>query len=238
MGAAGSEVLLIVADGAGGRPDGARVARQAVSMARHLIAVPSDPLDRLLRLQVEVSRGLREASTVHPDAIAALAVAVITDRRVYAASIGDCRVAVIGGDGEIRASTTDRDGLTRWLETRAVASAAAPVPPQTRALLLSYVPSASPTPTPVVVVDHEAADRVVVTSDGVHDWLPVAELANVASSHRAQSAAAVITSAAIREGSTDNVTAAIARLGPMPGWHGHRLNGGCASGAGQDAARR
>lgn len=212
VGSVGSEVLLVLADGAGGRPDGATVANLAVLWAHRLLGRGGDPLSRLLSLQIELSGRLRAASSVHPDAIAALAAAVITDQRVYAVSIGDCRVAVMGADGTIRAATTDRDGLTQWLQTRA--TAAGPPSARARSELLEYVPSPDPSPIPVVVVEHAPGDRVVVTSDGVHDWLSTRELARLASSRCAQQAAAAITSTAIRAGSTDNATAAIAHLGP------------------------
>lgn len=219
------QTILAVADGVGGRRGGARVARLAAQAAQTALATCADPVTALLGLEEVISRTLeRPAAQILPGAATALAVAVIRGDTVYATSIGDCRVTVIDAHANLRAATMDADGITKWLQQRRDSMNPGELaPPAARATLHASLPTHSPTHPPVIVQPLNAGDRVVLTSDGVHDHLAPAEMGRITVAGDAQTVAGKLTATAVRHGSDDNVTAVVAVIGGKTPADGGRM---------------
>lgn len=191
-------VVLILADGAGGLPDATRVAREAANSALAVLS-SGDPVLGLLRLGDAISSALRRAEGLDRRSATALAACVIAPQGVHVVSFGDCRASRL-------------DGLGAWLALSPTGANGERGPNGTTERLPGWLPSRAPVEALVTSTGPLLrGERIVLTSDGVHDFLTEPRMAELAILEHLNSASVALTSAAIDAGSGDDATAVIAQ---------------------------
>jgi protein phosphatase len=209
----GVGIGLVLADGMGGHSGGGEAAEAAVAAAAERIREMEDAGDRL-----------REAVSRANDAVAevrrqlggnpgtTMVAAVIIDSRLSLAHVGDSRAYLLR-NGEAIQLTEDHSITGERVRAGMLDPEAARHDPRrnyvTRALLGDPVePDLSETAL-------SAGDVVVLCSDGLWEPLADREIAQLAGGALAPGEASrQLVAAALAAGSTDNVTAVVARLDP------------------------
>ncbi len=212
-------VLLAVADGMGGYRGGDVAAQMAVETLRaHFFASPVPP--------TEVAKRLEEAFRLANERIfqewephgemnlmgTTLVAAVIRGENLTVANVGDSRAYLIRARRPTQI-TRDHSLVAEQVEagllTQEEARGSAYRNVITRAL--GYRPKVE---VDVFELRLMSDDRIVLTSDGVHDLLSNEELATIVLSGEPERAARMLVERALEQGSQDNASAIVAWLRP------------------------
>jgi PPM family protein phosphatase len=220
--------LLIVADGMGGHTAGDRASQLAVTTIKHHLRVALEagvPKDDaawhvlLRRVAVEANQavyiaardvGARGMGTT-------LTVAVVTDRRVHLAHVGDSRAYLINTAGVISDGstwnqlTTDHSLVARLVDIGQLTPEEARVHPQRNMIYRSL--GTDPT-VEVDAVSHALADGdvLVLCSDGLNNHVEDAEIAQIVLEELSEDRAAErLVALANQRGGKDNISVVIAR---------------------------
>lgn len=212
-------VLFAVADGMGGYRGGEVAAQMAVETLReHFFASPVPP--------TEVAKRLEEAFRLANERIfrewephgqtnlmgTTLVAAVIRGENLTVANVGDSRAYLIRARRPTQI-TRDHSLVAEQVEagllTQEEARGSAYRNVITRAL--GYRPKVD---VDVFELRLMSDDRIVLTSDGVHDVLSDEELAAIALSAEPERAARMLVERALEQGSQDNASAIVAWLKP------------------------
>lgn len=181
-----TQALLVIADGMGGHPCGDEASQAAVASVLETLRNAPHPERHLREAVLNAhdilsSKGDNRGST--------LTLARISDRYVYIAHVGDCRMFVDGKqitiDQGIGEMLNDFLGGTR-------------------------IPRVA-----MYKVELREGSWLVMTSDGVHDIVPVLEqMPRLIRESRGQpeEIARQLTTLALRSGSTDNCTSLVAQI--------------------------
>ena len=220
--------LLAVADGVGGAPRGDLASAEAVEALVDAVRPPSDEIDL-----PAVSRALVQAVQIADEAVHALAarwtelrgtattmVAAIVHvdpngrPRAVVANVGDSRCYLIR-NGVAHQVTTDQT-LANQLAEAGVDDAGGRADHIVTNILGG--PERSPADIESIRLDLYLHDVLLLCSDGVSGVLEPVELATIVERFRAHPnhAAAGLVHAAWDAGSTDNLTATVAYIGPPP----------------------
>lgn len=168
--------FAIVADGMGGRPDGARCAASAVEAAASYLALAGHKRNRIaaadyaMRLPSYVQRHLAQAradGSLHPESAATFAAALVVGDIAWLITVGDCRCIVVR-NGDVVEATVPHNRLATALRDGEI------VPDQRDRRDLGSAVTRWITPaarlasrTTVIAVPLETNDQIAVVSDGV-----------------------------------------------------------------------
>lgn len=92
-------VVLAVADGAGGLPDGCEASQRAIAALAHALAQP-EPDDIQARIQEGFKAAHREILSLGSGAATTVSLVFLQDRRLWSYHIGDSMTLIIGSSGE------------------------------------------------------------------------------------------------------------------------------------------
>ncbi|NQX34716.1 PP2C family serine/threonine-protein phosphatase [Herbiconiux sp. VKM Ac-2851] len=219
-----------VCDGVGGGPDGARCSALAGRLAFDSLATSAHHrkrlVDHLSGLPAEISRALSAAADepINPlDRAAAttFAGAVVVDGIAWVATVGDCQAVVVRGGEVLEASTPHnlwaQSLLTRHNDLPASNSATYLASTLTRRLRADNrfaVPTAS-----LLVVPLAVGDWLMVSTDGVHESLGLARMAQIVDDATADASVQAVANALVDSAvsvagpEADNATVVVAALG-------------------------
>lgn len=200
---ASNSYALIVADGVTSKPDGKAISQCLVNLAEKKISTHPFTAEELVELPWTLSKELGEVDIhldvdIDPRAATCLAIGMLGQRgQVYLLAFGDCRAVLLERD----------NGLWK------VTSAAGPhrtVKGHPAAVIRAGSIFASPGGFDVVCSRPDGVGLLLVTSDGAHDWLDDASIAEIV--QQADGAphelCRTLAERALTNGSPDNVTVA------------------------------
>ena len=224
-------VVLAVADGIGGLDGGEEAAILAVDAVARLAAFelpacpprPEEVASRLVRSFERASQAIHDWGEAHPargPAGSTLTCAVVWRRRYLVAHAGDTRCYLLDRRGAC-SLTEDHTEAARLARAGRIPPAFAAVSPLrhrlTNALGWPLETWVDVVPGPAAAGELEDGDALLVCSDGVHDVLGEADLAEAAGSSTDPGAAVErLVGLALARGSRDNASAAFLRTGPGP----------------------
>lgn len=212
-----SRRIIAVADGVSSSPDAQLAAKYAIAHAvDHLHSLNTLNSDAIHGLPRAVSRALAcSTEDIDPDAATCLALAILNEARsmVWMTAIGDCRVALYH----------QQPGLGAWATGPRVGGnrmGASPCDVLRPGSLSSNRPSEA------LCVELPETALILATTDGIHDVLTeqdILEVMNRTGSLGPRELVNELVVQALREGSTDNCTAAARLVGLRSGVkHRHR----------------
>lgn len=197
-----SRRIVAVADGVSTSPDARLAARYAISHAvNHLHSLAKLDSDAIHRLPSTISRALAaSAEEIDPAAATCLAVAILNDERteVWMTAIGDCRISLYHR----------QPGLDCWAAGPRVGGNRLGSSPCD---VLRPGTFSSNRPSEALSVELPETALIIATTDGVHEVLndeAMLEVVNRISRFGARELVNELVVQALREGSTDNCTAA------------------------------
>ena len=206
---------LILADGMGGHSGGGEAAQAAVAAAAERLAEPDGGGDRLreaISLANDAVAGVRRLLGGNPGTT--MIAAVVAGGRLTLAHVGDSRAYLLRG-GEATQLTSDHSLTGEQVRAGTLAPEAARHDPRrnyvTRALLGDPVE-----PDVAELAPRPPATWWCSAATGSGSPSPTREIAGLAGAPAAPGAASrQLVDAALAAGSTDNVTAVVARLDPV-----------------------
>lgn len=222
--------LLIVADGMGGHTAGDRASQLAVATVKQNLrsaletGVPADDAQWHALLRTVAAAANQAVYAEARDAGArgmgtTLTVAIVTDRRVHLAHVGDSRAYLINAAGVLSDGstwnqlTTDHSLVARLVDIGQLTPEEARVHPQRNMIYRSL--GTDPT-VEVDVVSHAlaAGDVLVLCSDGLNNHVEDAEIARIVLEEASEERAAErLVALANQRGGKDNISVVIARAG-------------------------
>jgi len=225
-------VLLVVADGMGGSSAGEIASHLTVETVLDAIRDgefdgdhPEDDLyHAVLAANHLVHQRSIQDSNLHGMGTTCTA-AIIRDRAVYFAHVGDSRAYLVRG-GEMRQITDDHSLVQQLVQARQLTPEEARVDPR-RNVVTRSVGVSSEVDVDYGRVDTPLADgdTLLLCTDGLHGLVEDAELAKLASNERLDDACRDLIELARSRGGYDNITVILARLGqavaasPAGLWH-------------------
>ena len=209
--------LLVVADGMGGSRAGEVASKLAVeSVLRTYREGRDGVLADLLSSIENANRTVHEASLARPELRGmgtTLTAAVVREREIYVAHVGDSRAYVVSGGG-IRQVTRDHSLVAQLVESRQITPEQARTDPRRNVVTRSVGVGGS------VEIDAERVepglqdgDTVLLCTDGLHGLVTDEELARAASGADLRRACDDLIALAKQRGGHDNITVILARVG-------------------------
>lgn len=207
--------LFLVADGMGGTSGGALASRLTVE---HLLQ--SDPHDGWVAVLSAVNDSVRNACTSagHPSAGSTIVGLIVEDQRCVTLSVGDSRIYRFR-DGELHQLTVDHN-LGNLRREEGLDPSIGDERGKPRALT-SYIgnPDGSQR-LDVGTVSAQHGDRMLLTTDGVHEQLSSSQLSDLLQIQTCRAAANAIVDASNEAGGRDNSTAYVIELSTDASNHG------------------
>ncbi|WP_168929602.1 protein phosphatase 2C domain-containing protein [Nocardioides sp. GY 10127] len=207
--------VAVVADGVGGSPAGEVASASTAYVFASSFFLPPRPgtgASRLERAYAD-ARALLARGEVDVPARAGMATtmsAVVPDeRRVLVCHVGDTRVH-LWRDGCLSRLTTDHTWVEHMLSRGVLRADQAVTHPYRHVVVRSLAAQADSGEPDVLAIDVEPGDRLLLTTDGVHDVLGEGALA-AAVAGGAEGADRIV-EMALRAGSRDNVTALLVEV--------------------------
>ncbi len=211
--------LLVVSDGMGGRAAGDVASALAVSTVRRaldsVMRYRSDDKGRLQKLEEgfrkafdRADAALNEVADKRPDGIrlgATLTALYVEEGRGYLAHVGDSR-CYLAREGQLHQLTAD-DTIAAELARAGVISKDQADRHRGRFVLTHSIGSEGPRDLRVAVVELEAGDRLLLTTDGCHGSVPHDAIAGAIGEGSAADVAKRLVALANEAGGADNVTA-------------------------------
>jgi serine/threonine protein phosphatase PrpC len=189
-----SGLLLAVADGLGGQPEGAKAARIALEILAAAIGREDDhPREAILN---GIEQANREIQALGVGAGTTLAVVEIRERRARAYHVGDSEILIVGQRGRLRFQSVPHSPVGYGVEAGLIDRREA-LDHEERHLLLNVVGSQDMSIDIGPVVKLRARDVVLVASDGLYDNLHRREIVEVIRKGKLLSSAEALTSSAI-----------------------------------------
>ncbi len=212
-------VLLAVADGMGGYRGGEVAAHIAVDTLREeYYAARVEPAEIAKRLQQAFRRAneriLREWEPHGEDQLmgTTLVAAVIRGDALVVANVGDSRAYLVRARRPTRI-TRDHSLVAEQVEAGILTQEEARESSY-RNVITRALGYRAKVDVDVFELSLMSDDRIVLTSDGVHDVLPDEEIASIVLSADPERAARLLVERAIERGSQDNASAVVAWLRP------------------------
>lgn len=219
---AGTDALIAVADGMGGRKAGEvastmtiqglmdRIGRDNSEDATMLSVVRMDSiLERVVgELNAEVYRGAQRPQTRGMGTT--LTAGLLVGQRLFLAHVGDSRAYLLRGK-KLKQLTHDHSWVAEEVARGALRPEDVAYHPArnviTRALGISPEVDVD-----VVALEVEERDLLLICSDGLHSVVPDGEIAEVLGSHEPQKACELLIERANGHGGPDNVTVVVLRI--------------------------
>lgn len=216
--------VFLVADGVGRQPGGAVAAGMVARIVPLWLTATLKCGWRdaeLVSIAIEdsldfVQSELKLLADDDPDlaqAAATLAVGVIDEDRLHIARVGDCRAYLLR-EGSLKQLTRDQSFVQQAINAGLITEAEAKKHPFRH--LVTNTLSSRPFKEPVEVVEIElqAGDRLLLTTDGVHDYLSHWELKQVLQEPlRPETIAENLVQHALANDTLDNCTALVIEVG-------------------------
>lgn len=141
-------------------------------------------------------------------ASATAVLALIDGDRLYVARVGDCRAYLLH-DGELQRLSIDQSFVGAALEAGAITEAQAANHPW-RHLVTNSI-SAKPLNEPIELQEFsfQPGDRLMLSSDGVHDFMSTEEISQRLAASDPEIAATAIVARAMQNGSRDNASCVV-----------------------------
>jgi serine/threonine protein phosphatase PrpC len=204
---------LVVADGMGGHAGGGEAAAAAVEAAAgHLVRSEAGDgaLLEVIAAANDAVAGVRGRLGGNPGTT--MEAAILGEGRITLAHVGDSRAYLLHG-GVAHPLTADHSLTAERVRAGSLSPEDARTDPRrnyvTRALL------GDPVAPDLVEAELEAGDSVLLCSDGLWTALTDPRIAELLQDGDPRAAARGLVSAALEAGSTDNVTAVVARLAAL-----------------------
>lgn len=201
---------FLVADGLGG-PGKGDVASALVVEAFQAAAIGAGPVQERAANAFELANRAIVRSMLQDPARKGMGstatLAVLEDDRLHVWHLGDSRAILVRG-GEATVLTEDHTLANQLVKLKQIKPEQVQHHPARNTLLRCLGKESAPK------VDSKSiellpGDRVVLCSDGLHGWVPPAEIAQLATGADLQAVATQLVERAIRQGSGDNVSVVV-----------------------------
>jgi serine/threonine protein phosphatase PrpC len=221
--------LVVVADGMGGHNAGEVASRMAVDVLSDYFS--TDPVEWPFGFDAEISAAanrmrtaillanvqiLESAITIddHAGMGTTVVAAQVSGRRLVCGHVGDSRLYVWSG-GSLRALTADDSWIASMLAHDPGANPALLQQHPMRHALTNVVGTRPRTDVHVVETGLNAGDRILMTTDGVHEVIDDGRLEQlIGQDQRPEAIANAIVKTALARGSRDNLTAVVVDCRP------------------------
>jgi PPM family protein phosphatase len=216
--------LVVVADGMGGHNAGEVAARMAVDVLCDYFSTShvewpfgfdaqiSTAANRMRTAILLANMQILESAVTtddHAGMGTTVVAAQLSERRLVCGHVGDSRMYVLSG-GSLRALTADDSWMASMLARDPGANPALLQQHPMRHALTNVVGTRPRTDVHVVETELNAGDRILMTTDGVHEVVDDARLERLISQEEApQTIANAIVKTALARGSRDNLTAVV-----------------------------
>lgn len=224
----GAVTVAVVADGIGGHRAGEVAADLAVSAIRQTFSASNsrDQLENIRRALGAANRAIYERAQAHAEQSGmgcTAAIAVIADRKLYIAGVGDSRAYLMRGQ-KIQQMTTDHTWIADAIRAGVLTPEAAKDHPNRHVVrrYVGYKPEPevdyglrlSPTDTPEQAQRNQGfalqpGDAVLLCSDGLTDLVEDAEIHAAVAGNSPQAAVENLVLLARQRGGHDNITVAL-----------------------------
>jgi PPM family protein phosphatase len=209
--------LLVVADGVGGSAYGEVASATTISTFAPIDAEPRDSADdplAVLRDGVKAANGrLREMTERDPKLAGmgtTLTALLWSQQRLGLAQVGDSR-AYRFRDGQLDQISRDQTFVQMLVEEGRITAEQALSHPQ-RSVILSAIDGREPLEPALELLDPQAGDRYLLCSDGLSDYVAVADIAAAMSPDDPQPTCERLVALALDAGAPDNVSCIVADL--------------------------
>jgi protein phosphatase len=208
--------LYIVADGVGGAEAGEVASSHATEevMAHYIASDGEDVADRLLEAARHANDSVRhlalESGRIGYMATTMVAVVIRHDTATFL-NVGDSRGYQLR-DGVLHQITKDQSLVAQLVEQGAITAEEALTHPRRNVILYSLGPAREPR-IDLFEVDVRAGDQILLCSDGLTRHLEDGEIAAVLLAQEPEAAARNLLQIANQRGGSDNITAAVIRIG-------------------------
>ena len=217
----GSDALLAVADGMGGRPAGDVASAMAIEklLSRLQEADKQQVLDDGQRAGLlgeaihALNRDVFQAAT-KPETRGmgtTLTVAMVTASSLAIGHVGDSRLYLLR-EGQLHQPTADHNWVAEQIRRGSLPPDAARTHPG-RNMLTRAIGTAPHVEADVLVLRVQPADTILLCSDGLHGFVSDEEISKVLQEQAPPEAAKTLVNMANEQGGHDNVTVVIARMG-------------------------
>jgi serine/threonine protein phosphatase PrpC len=213
-------LLFAVADGLGDQPGGEVASQLALAVVSREMerASGSWPLQtRLKRAVQEANLEIYTKSITVPELrgmATTLTASAIVGGTLVAAHVGNCRLFLLRGEG-LSQLTKDHTWVWEQIEYGKLTPESARTHPRrdlvTRCLGRELIVAVD-----LLTIDLRAGDVLLQCSDGVHEALPEAELAELLAAHPPAAACRALLRRAREEGTVDDVSAQVASITDCP----------------------
>jgi len=203
---------LLLADGMGGHADGAIAAYLAVHGAGTVLRAGGDPHRALADAVGEANEAIARHRASRGGAVTGttLVCVVVGGGRASIANVGDSRAYLVRG-GRVQQLTVDHSWVAE--QVRAGHLSADAVQGHPHRSLLTRALTGDAVEVDLYSTDLAVGDVLLLCSDGVWDALPDAELLDLLSAERPlDEVCAELCDAAVRAGSSDNVSVVVCRV--------------------------
>lgn len=209
--------LLIVADGMGGHNAGEVASQAAVSEIQHAYyqASSADPATRLSQAVHSANQAvhkLAQEDAHHQGMGTTVAAAVVHDRDLWVANVGDSRVYLVRS-GQIRQITRDHSWVEEQVRAGVLTPAQARIHPQ-RNIITRAIGTSVRVEADFFTGTLQEDDVLVLCSDGLTGHLVDPEILEVVRQSAPDQAARRLVELANARGGLDNITVIVARVVP------------------------
>lgn len=209
--------LAVVADGMGGCEGGQFASRIAVDSVHesYTSAKESDPQELLLEAVRVANARVQEKARLTPALRGmgtTLTAAAVVGNHLYFAHVGDSRLYLLR-NGDLRALTQDHTLVARLVESGVIRAEDADSHPQKHVLTAAVGVGEDVAPDSLEGgIALEKSDVLLLCTDGLWGQMSEAEMADILSSRRPESAASALVQLAKDHGGPDNITLLVMRV--------------------------
>ena len=209
--------LMVVADGMGGHQGGQVASALAVDVVRQIFleGPPADPVSVLESAFLAAHIAIQDHALQHPELKGmgtTCTVALLRDGALTYGNVGDSRLYLLR-DAAIQRLTRDHTYVQQLIDAHAITPEQAKTHPA-RNILTSALgaESAGPPDIAEIPVALEAADILLMCTDGLYGLVSDDEMAAIASQNKPSKACQQLVDLAKSRGGPDNITLQIARI--------------------------
>lgn len=217
----GSDALLAVADGMGGRPAGDVASAMAIErLLSHLQSASEQPVKddgQRAGLLGEAMHALNRDvfhAAIKPETRGmgtTLTVAMVAGSSLVIGHVGDSRLYLLRGD-QLHQPSSDHNWAEEEIRRGHLTRDAARTHPG-RNMLTRAIGTTPQVEVDVLALPVQEGDTVLLCSDGLHGLVPDEEISGVLQAQPPPEAAKTLVDMANEHGGSDNVTVVIARMG-------------------------